>query len=95
MGCLLILLGLLTPRVILFGLWLFSDYLNRAFESGWWGVLGWFFLPTTTIAYAVAQNSFRTADGGMEAFGIIAIVLGVVVDLGLLGGSGRGVMNRR
>jgi hypothetical protein len=93
-GCLVALFALITPRFILFVLWLFSNYLNRAFSSGWWGVLGFFFLPTTTIAYAVAKNEFSTPSGGIEAAGIIVIVLGVAIDLGLLGGSGRGLGKR-
>lgn len=94
MGCLLVLLALVTPRVVLVALWLFSNYLNRAFDSGWWGLLGFVFLPTTTIAYAIAQNSFTTPGGGLEAAGVIAIVIGVALDLGLLGGSGRGLGRR-
>lgn len=94
MGCLLVLFALVTPRFIMFLLWLFSDYLNTAFSSGWWGILGFLFLPTTAIGYAIAQNEFTTADGGLEAAGIILIVLGVVLDLGLLGGSGRGLGQR-
>lgn len=97
MGCLLVVLGLITPRFVLAGLWLFSDYLNRAFESGWWPLLGFFFLPTTTIGYAIAQNASTTPDGGLEAMGVIAIVLGVLVDFGILGGGakGRGIGRRR
>lgn len=94
MGCLLVLLALLMPRFVLFLLWLFSNYLNRAFESGWWGMLGFVFLPTTTLGYAVARNEFAAASGGLEAAGIVAIVIGVVTDLGLLGGSGRGLGKR-
>jgi hypothetical protein len=94
MGCLLVLFALVTPRFIMFLLWLFSDYLNAAFSSGWWGILGFLFLPTTAIGYAIAQNEFTTADGGLEAAGIILIVLGVVLDLGLLGSSGRGLGRR-
>jgi hypothetical protein len=94
-GCLLALVALITPRFILFIMWLFTDYLNTAFSSGWWGILGFIFLPTTTIAYAIAQNEFTTVAGGMEAAGIIIIVLGVVFDLGFLGGSGRGIGRRR
>jgi hypothetical protein len=93
-GCLLVLLALVTPRFIMVVLWLFSNYLNHAFTSGWWGLLGFFFLPTTSIGYAIAQNEFTTRDGGLEAAGIIVIVLGVAVDLGLLGGSGRGLGKR-
>ena len=94
MGCLFALIALITPRFILFILWLFTNYLNTAFSSGWGGLLGFLFLPTTTIAYAIAQNEFTTVTGGIEAAGIILIVLGVVIDLGMLGGSGRGIAKR-
>jgi hypothetical protein len=53
------------------------------------------FLPTTTIAYAIAQNEFTTVTGGIETMGIVVIVLGVAVDIGLLGGSGRGVARKK
>ena len=88
MGCLFAIVALITPRFILVLLWLFTNYLNTAFSSGWWGLLGFLFLPTTTIAYAIAQNEFTTVTG------IVLIVLGIVIDLGLLGGSGRGVARR-
>ena len=94
MGCLFALVALITPRFILFILWLFTNYLNTAFSSGWWGILGFLFLPTTTIAYAIAQNEFTTVTGGVQAAGIIVIVLGLVIDLGMLGGSGRGIAKR-
>ena len=94
MGCLFALVALITPRLILFIMWLFTDYLNTAFSSGWWGILGFLFLPTTTIAYAIAQNEFTTITGGIEAAGIVLIVLGVLIDLGMLGGSGRGIARR-
>ena len=95
MGCLFVLVALITPRFVLFFLWLFTNYLNTAFWSGWWGILGFLFLPTTTIAYAIAQNEFTTVTGGIETMGIVVIVLGVAVDIGLLGGSGRGVARKR
>jgi hypothetical protein len=95
MGCLFAIVALITPRFILFILWLFTNYLNTAFSNGWWGLLGFFFLPTTTIAYAIGQNEYTTVTGGIEAFGIVLIVIGVAVDVGLLGGSGRGVARKR
>jgi hypothetical protein len=94
-GCLAVLVALITPRFVLVVLWLFTDYLARAFSSGWWALLGFIFLPTTTIGYAIARNSFSTASGGLRAAGILLIALGVAVDLGLLGGSGRGLGKRR
>ena len=76
-------------------LWLGTDYLTRAFHSGRWSLLGFFFLPTTTIAYAIAQNALATTAGDVSAGGIVLIVLGVAIDLGLLGGGGRGSASGR
>jgi hypothetical protein len=52
MGCLLALLALVSPRLALLALWLFSDVLGRAFDSWVVPVLGFFLLPWTTLAYA-------------------------------------------
>jgi hypothetical protein len=93
-GCLFAVVALITPRFVLFVLWLFTDYLNTAISSGWLGILGFLFLPTTTIAYAVAQNEYTAPGGGLETLGVLIIVLGVAVDVGLLGGSGRGVSRK-
>jgi hypothetical protein len=92
--CFLVAFGLLTPRFIIVVLWIFTDYLARAYDSWILPTLGFFLLPTTTIAYAIAKNSFSSATGSIQAGGVILIVLGVVIDIGLLG-RGRGVMKDR
>lgn len=92
--CFVGLLGLFAPRFIIVILWLFTDYMSRAYTSWLLPTIGFFILPTTTIAYAIAKNSFSTATGGIEAAGVVVIVLGVVIDLGIIG-SGRGVAKRR
>ena len=51
MGCLLALLALISPRLVLFLLWIFGDLLSRAFDSWIVPLLGFFFLPWTTLAY--------------------------------------------
>ena len=85
MCCLLVLLAFFTPRIVLFLLWLFTDYLSRAFETALWPILGFFFLPATTIGYAIAQNEF----GGLSGLGIVAVLIGLAVDIGLIGGGAR------
>lgn len=92
MGCLLALLALITPRFIMVVLWLFTNYLSRAFETFLWPLLGFFFLPTTTIAYTVAQNELDGAEG----WGLVLVILGIAIDLGLIGGGakGRGIGKR-
>ncbi|HEX9235702.1 MAG TPA: hypothetical protein VF972_05440 [Actinomycetota bacterium] len=91
MGCLVALFGLITPRVIMVILWLFTDYMSRAFGSFVWPTVGFFFLPTTTLAYAVAQNSFH----GLHGVGLLIFVVGILLDFGLLGGGARGRRARR
>jgi hypothetical protein len=83
--CVLILIALVGPRLTLFVLWLFTDYLSRAFDSFVLPFLGFLFLPWTTLAFAVAQNGF----GGVHDLGLV-IVLGVLADVGALGGGARG-----
>ena len=85
MCCLLVLLAFFTPRIVLFLLFLFSSYLTRAFDTWLWPTLGFFFLPATTLAYAIAQNEF----GGLNGLGIVVLVIGIAVDIGLLGGGAR------
>ncbi|MEX1047404.1 MAG: hypothetical protein WD757_08400 [Actinomycetota bacterium] len=89
---LLLIFGLLTPRLIIVILWLFSNYMDRAFESGWIPLLGFVFLPTTTIAYAIGENAF---DGWTTGGGIILLIIGLLIDLGAFGGSGRGLGSKK
>jgi hypothetical protein len=89
MGCLIVILSLVTPRFVVVVLWLFTNYLTTAYGSWFWPTLGFFVAPTTTLAYAVARNDLSTAHGGITAAGTVVIVIGVVIDIGLLGGNAR------
>src|SRR4026207_605145 len=64
-------------------LWLFSNYLSTAYETWVWPLIGFFILPTTTLAYAVAQNRY----GGVEGGGLVLGVLGPLVGLRPIGGA--------
>jgi hypothetical protein len=85
MGCLLAVLGLITPRLIIIILWIFTSYIGRAIDGALWSILGFIFLPTTTLMYAVAQNSFD----GLEGWGLVVFILGILVDFGVIGGGAR------
>jgi hypothetical protein len=52
MGCFLVLLALISPRLVLFLLWLFDDILSRAYDSWIIPLIGFFILPWTTLSYA-------------------------------------------
>ena len=90
MGCLIFSVVLALPRLILVGLWIFGDYLSTAFGTWVWPFIGFFLAPTTTLAYAVAQNRYD----GLRGWGLVLVILGVLLDLGALGG-GRGIRGRR
>jgi len=82
--CLILIVVLGFPRVALVLLWLFSTYLQRAFHGGLLlPLLGFIFLPLTTIVYAWELNS------GMPTAGInlLWLLIAVVIDLGGLGGG--------
>jgi hypothetical protein len=85
MCCILVLLAFVGPRVVLFLLWLFTNYLARAFDGFLLPLLGFLFLPWTTLAFAVAQNEL----GGLNLLGIIVVALGFLADVGVLGGGAR------
>jgi hypothetical protein len=86
MQCLLALLALATPRVVIVLVVLFSDYLGTAYQTWLWPFLGFLFLPVTTLAYAWAVHAY----GGLHGLGLVAFVVAVLLDLGLLRSSRRG-----
>ncbi len=84
-------LGLFTPRLIMVLLWLFTDYLSRAYDGWLLPLLGFFLLPTATLSYAIAENSMH----GLRGLGLVLVIAGLLVDLGILGSSrGRGVFKK-
>jgi hypothetical protein len=75
--CLVALLALISPRLALFALWLFSDLLSRAFDSWLVPLIGFFLLPWTTLAYAVMWSSSNDVTG----FEWFIVILGFFFDL--------------
>ena len=76
MPCLIALLALISPRLALFFVWIFSDMLSRAFDSWLLPLIGFFLLPWTTLAYA-AMFMLGTNDvTGFEWFIVILAFLG-------------------
>lgn len=81
MPCLLGCLALSTPRFVLIVVFLFSNYLGRAYATNLVPVLGFFFAPITTLAYAAAKNE----NGGVSGLWVAVMVLAVLMDLGVVG----------
>jgi hypothetical protein len=93
MGCFLALLALISPRLVLFLLALFSSVLSRAFSSWIIPLLGFFILPWTTLAYA----AFWDWGPGHHVTGYewIFVALGFVIDLSSYAGGRRARSSRR
>ena len=87
MPCVVILLLLGLPRLALFLTWMFSTYLERAFTgvSVIWPILGFLFMPVTTLAYAFSMNQW----GEIRGLGTVLVIVAVLIDVGMLGASRR------
>ncbi len=72
MPCLVALLAIISPRLALFFIWIFSDLLEDAYDDWIVPVLGFFLLPWTTLAYAVMWAAGSNRVGGFEWF-IVAL----------------------
>jgi hypothetical protein len=83
--CLLVLLALVSPRLAIFLLAIFTDDLSRAFDSWLVPLLGFFLLPWTTLVYTLLWTTSRHVDGLEWVF----VGLAVLLDLGSLFGGGR------
>ena len=83
MPCLLVVLVLLFPRIALVLLYFFTNYLERAYHGILIPLVGFIFLPLTTIVYAwMVNNAIATAG-----VNLIWLLLAVIIDLGSLGGG--------
>ena len=88
MPCLLVLLILAFPRFVLAVMFFTSTYLQRAYHDMLIPLLGFCFLPLTTLTYAWLVNSHHTLEG----INLVYLLVAVIVDLG---GWGGGESHRR
>ena len=80
MPCLVILLALISPRLAIVCIWIFSNILSRAFDSWIVPLLGFFLLPWTTLTYA----AFWDWGSGRHVTGFewFFVILAFVIDIG-------------
>jgi hypothetical protein len=86
MPCLIALLALISPRLALFIIFLFSDLLSVAFKSWFIPLLGFFVLPWTTLAYA---GMWALGVRGVAGFEWFIVALAFAIDLGSWVGGSR------
>ena len=83
MPCLLLLVVLAFPRVVLVLMFLMSNYLQRAYVGLLIPLLGFLFLPVTTIVYAWLVNTHSPIEG----INLLYLIVAVLIDAGGLGGG--------
>ena len=84
MGCLVLIVGLVAPRLVLFFIWLLTNWFSKAYKTTLWPLLGFFFMPYTTLAYMGAMLNRGSVEGGW----LVVVVIAVMADLGFIGGGG-------
>lgn len=83
MPCLLVILILIFPRITLVLMFLFSHYLERAYHGILMPILGFIFLPLTTLTYAWLTNTRQPIEG----LNLVLLIVAVVIDVGGIGGG--------
>jgi hypothetical protein len=72
-----VLASAISPRLGIFILWAFTDRMDIAFDKFWWALIGFVFLPWTTLAWALAYAPVREVTG----FGWVIVGFALFVDL--------------
>lgn len=88
MCCVFLLAFGIGPRVALVFIWIFGDRVGAAFSTWAWPLLGFIFLPWTTLMYVLAWGPLH----GVSGWGWVAVGIGVFLDT--VGYSGRSARKR-
>ncbi len=86
MPCLFAVFALMTPRLVIIILWLFTSWFAGLFETALWPVLGFIFLPTSLLWYTAVQHWF---GGEWTLWPIVGIVIALMIDLSPASGKRR------
>jgi hypothetical protein len=78
MPLLLAILALLTPRIAIVLLWLFTTWFDGLFTLTLWPILGFIFLPTSLLWYTVVLHWF---GGIWSAWAIVGLIIALIIDV--------------
>ena len=77
MGCLFLLIMMISPRLGIIFLWAFTNFVQRSFDTWIWPLLGLIFLPWTTLLYILVA----APAGGISFWGWLFVALGLLNDI--------------
>ena len=84
MGCLVFFLSLIGPRFALGFVWIFTGFVDRAYDNVAVPVLGFVFLPWTTLIYALSHDG-----SGVSSLGWFFVAMGLFADVSSYAASAR------
>ena len=76
-GCLIAMLAAFAPRLVIILAWLFSNRWDVVWDTWVWPLLGFIFLPYTTIMYVLVWNIAT----GVSGWDWMWIALGLLLDI--------------
>ena len=76
-GCLIAMVAAFAPRLVILLAWLFSDRWDLVWDTWVWPLLGFIFLPYTTIMYVLVWSPVT----GVTGWDWIWILLGLGLDV--------------
>jgi len=82
-GCLFVLVAMISPRLAFILIWIFSDRISIAFDNFFVPLLGFLFLPITSVVYVLVYDPIA----GVNGLGWFLVVFAFLVDLGAYSGS--------
>ncbi|MCH7567227.1 MAG: hypothetical protein IH787_06180 [Nitrospirae bacterium] len=74
-GCIFLVTALAAPRLVLLFVWILTNFVQNAYGSILVPILGFFFMPLTTLVYALA------APGGPGTLGWVLVATAVTLDI--------------
>jgi hypothetical protein len=82
-GCLFVLAALISPRLAFVLIWIFSDRISIAFDNFIVPLLGFLFLPITSVVYVLVYDPVA----GVNGLGWFLVIFGFLADLGAYSSS--------
>lgn len=91
MNPLIAIVGFFFPRVAILILAFATTYMSRAYDGWLWPILGFLFMPFTTLAVAASRNE----HGGISGIWLALVIIAVLMDLGIIGRGTKRRLGRR
>ena len=86
MPCLFAVFALLTPRLLIVVLYVFTHWFTGIFNTMLWPLLGFIFLPTTLLWYTAVHHWF---GGQWSLWPIVGLIVALMIDVSPASGRKR------